>query len=132
MDSSAWVEVMDPRGRERDRFREALLSTAAQVVTSTYVVDETLTACLYAIGFRTAVEAGELFFEGDFVDVVRLTAEDEREAWQAFRSQPGPKRRSGMSFTDCSSIALMRRLGITRVLTKDRGDFAGKGFEVLP
>jgi len=40
-------------------------------------------------------------------------------------------RRRDLSFVDCASFAVMRRLGLRRAFTLD-GHFAEQGFEVLP
>ncbi len=49
------------------------------------------------------------------------------EAWAIFEKFEDQT----LSFTDCTSAALCRRLKIPRVLTLD-GDFRILGFEVLP
>ncbi len=61
------------------------------------------------------------------IDLVRLTPEDEQAAWALLVARPDKQ----YSFTDCTSFALMRRLGLTMALTLDT-DFEREGFEVVP
>ncbi len=63
----------------------------------------------------------------DSVDLIRVTPEDEQMAWTLFRNRS--ERR--YSFTDCTSFALMRRLGIDAALALDE-DFRAEGFRVMP
>jgi len=52
----------------------------------------------------------------------RITAKDEAEAWKYFE-----KNWSGLSFTDCTSFAMMKRLGITKYFGYD-DHFGRAGF----
>ena len=56
-----------------------------------------------------------------------MTAADELAAWKLFLDRPDKR----YSFTDCTSFALMRRLGIEVALALD-DHFRQEGFEVLP
>lgn len=129
VDATAWIEVVSEDAPEHAAFKRALLAAPA-VVTTNYVVDEVITRCLYhrKLGLTTAIEAGEILLA---FDVVRISPEDERDAWDIFRAQPRPKAGEGWSFTDCTSFAVMRRLGLKRAISKD-SDFALAGFEIVP
>lgn len=96
-------------------------------MTSNFVLDETITLCLYRLGHHAAVAIGEAIIHARTVDLVRLTSEDEKAAWSLFVSRAD----KDYSFTDCTSFALMRRLGLATALALD-DDFAQEGFEVLP
>ena len=61
------------------------------------------------------------------VDLVRVTADDERDAWGLFEARPDKQ----YSYTDCTSFALMRRLGVDTAIALD-DDFAREGFATLP
>lgn len=129
VDTSAWLEVLDSAAPEHEPFRRALMSAPA-IVTTNHVVDEVLTRCLYRrdLGLEVAIEAGEVLFA---LELVQVTADDERAAWDLFRTQPKPRPREGLSFTDCTSFVVMRRLALKRAIAKD-SDFTEAGFELVP
>ncbi len=60
-------------------------------------------------------------------DLVRVTPDDERAAWDLFSARSDQEQ----SFTDCSSFVLMRRLGLDTAIAVD-ADFAAEGFTTLP
>ena len=61
------------------------------------------------------------------VDLIRTTPQDEATAWEIFAARADKR----YSFTDCTSFAMMRRLGIRRAAALD-DDFRREGFEVVP
>lgn len=129
VDASAWIEAVDKKAPRHAEFRAALLGLEAELVTSDYVFDEAVTWILYKVGLRQAVETGEVL--RGVVRLVHLTTEDKDEAWSEFKKQAPPKRGEGLSFTDCTSIVLMRRLGLMRIFSKD-ADFRQAGFDLVP
>ena len=88
VDTGAWyasVVPSDPRHRE---LLEWLLRNPARLVTSDYVVDETLTL-LRMRGERTrSVDLGRQFFDLRTVAVHRVDDSDLRRAWELFRDHP--------------------------------------------
>ncbi|MBI1731547.1 MAG: PIN domain-containing protein [Gammaproteobacteria bacterium] len=127
VDTSAWFAYANRADREHRKIKDILASFDGRLVTSNFVVDETVTLFMYRLGHRAAVSFGEALFRSRTVDLVRLTPEDEQAAWLVFAGRQDKK----YSFTDCTSFALMRRLGLTTALALD-DDFAQEGFEVLP
>ena len=102
----------DPRHRE---LLEWLLRNPARLVTSDYVVDETLTL-LRMRGERTrSVDLGRQFFDLRTVAVHRVDDSDLRRAWELFRDHPT----RDWSFTDCTSRAVIERFHFKRALTFD-------------
>ena len=98
-----------------------------RLVTSNYVVDETVTICRCRLGFTAAAWLGERLTSGGGVDVVRVTPEDERAAWALFLQRAD----KADIFTDCTSFVLMRRLAIRQAAATD-DDFRREGFAVSP
>ncbi len=93
------------------------------LVTTDYVIDETLTL-LRARGERQrALAIGEEFFKGRLARVYYLTEGDILRAWQTFRQYAD----RDWSFTDCTSKVVMESLKITHALTFDHhfGQFGG-------
>jgi len=114
----------DPHHREAVKF---LKSSPAPLVTTNFVFDELVTILRYNFGHRVAVLYGESLRKSRLVTIVRVTPEDEDSAWEIFSRFSDQK----FSFTDCTSFALMRRLGITEAATFDI-HFDVAGFLRLP
>jgi len=85
------------------------------LVTSTYVLDETVTLIKLHLGHRTAVQFGEKLRKEQIAKLLRTTEQDENRAWQIFVQYQD----KGFSFTDCTSFALMERLQIERAFAFD-------------
>ncbi len=127
VDTSAWFAYANRKAPDHGRVRDALHAFPGRAVTSNFILDETLSLCLYRLGHDVAERVGATLLNPDAVDLVRITATDERAAWDLFRARPD----QSYSFTDCTSFALMRRLGLPTALALD-ADFLVEGFRVLP
>jgi hypothetical protein len=126
VDTSAWFAYANRKDPDHAPVRETLDGFDGRLVTSNYVFDETVSLCRYRLGHRVAGAVGSVLLDPDIVDLTRLTADDERTAWDLFRERPDQR----YSFTDCTSFALMRRLDLSDVLTLDE-DFRIEGFRLL-
>ena len=97
------------------------------LVTTSYVIDETVTFFNSRNFHAKAVEIGERLLASRSVTVVHVDEVLFREGWNYF-SQHADKR---YSLTDCISFALMRQKNIKRALAFDK-HFDQAGFERLP
>lgn len=127
VDTSAWFAYANRRDRDHKAVRELLNGFRGRLATSNFVLDETISLCLYRLGHDVAQRIGAALLDLGTVDLVRVTPEDEQAAWALFRKRSDQR----YSFTDCTSFALMRRLRMTRALALD-DDFRTEGFEVVP
>ncbi len=127
VDTSGWYAYVNAADAHHSRVGRAFRACPGRLVTSSYVFDELVTLCRYRLGHAIAVKAGALLLSAGKLDIVRITAEDERAAWALFQEKPDQP----FSVTDCTSFVLMRRLGLTCALALD-DDFAREGFELLP
>jgi len=91
---------------------------------SDYVFDEVVTVALVKVGLERAVELGDHLLSSE-LKMLKVDDQSFREAWALFQKQ-------GMSFTDCTTIAVMRQNGIERLLTFDRGFKEIEGIKALP
>ena len=107
--------------------RQVLEEFEGRLVTSNFVFDEAVTLCLYRLGHEAAIRVGNALRDPGIVDLIRATAQDETDAWEIFAARSDKR----YSFTDCTSFAMMRRLGIRTAVAID-DDFKREGFEVLP
>lgn len=131
IDTSAFLGLYiadDDFHKQALQFLFSLSEKKVSFTTTNFVLDETYTFIRKRAGKKKAVEF-RLFLEEsiDTVRIVRITKVDEVAAWKFFQDLPG----RGISFTDCTSFAVMKRLGLKEVFTFDR-DFAKAGFKLFP
>jgi predicted nucleic acid-binding protein len=126
VDTSAWLAYANRADGAHAAVREALGRFEGRLVTTNFVFDETVTLCR-RMGHSAAVLVGEVLRDTDVADLVRVRPGDEADAWQLFRD----RKDKAYSFTDCTSVVVMRRLGLHRAATLDE-DFEREGFAVLP
>ena len=96
------------------------------MVTTNFIIDESLTLIRIKSGLDVALKfAGLIQKMAIHQKIVRVTQVDEKNAWKWF-----PEKWSKLSFTDCTSFAVMERLGLKDVLTFD-DHFSKAGFNVF-
>jgi predicted nucleic acid-binding protein len=95
--------------------------------TSNFVLDETFTLLGRQTSYSFAAERARALLGSKALTILRPDAEDELEALDLFARFADQE----VSFTDCTSFALMRRHRLGRVFTFDR-HFLAAGFDVLP
>jgi len=125
--SSAFVSLRNPL----DVNHEIAKSVAAQLeraqtplVTSNFIVAESLTVIAQRVSLAKAVEFREVFLPG--VRVVSITEEIEEVAFDIFKRLTS----KNVSFIDCTSFALMRELGVKTAFAFD-DHFKHHGFRLL-
>jgi len=123
VDTSAWFAYANRGDRQHRVVGNFVREYQGRLVTSNYIFDETVSLCRFRLGHEVARVVGGVLMDPNDVDVVRVTAEDERTAWQRFCDRVDQR----YSFTDCTSFALMTRLGLTTALALD-ADFSTEGF----
>jgi predicted nucleic acid-binding protein len=72
------------------------------------IVHETITLLLMRLGYEQALQFGMRLLDEATTPIIRVTPADEAKAWAIFRQYPDKR----FSFADCTSFALMKRLGI--------------------
>jgi predicted nucleic acid-binding protein len=130
VDTAGWMACADSAAAAHLRCRLARdewLKGGGVLVTTDYVIDETLTL----IRLRIGLEAAESWWE-QCVQSARLRREaiDDLRADKA-RSLFFRLRDKTLSFTDCTSFVVMRELGVSSVLTLDH-HFAQMRFKIMP
>jgi predicted nucleic acid-binding protein len=115
----ALADRRDPGHASAVRRLDEARAGAGDLVTSNYVLDEAFTGIRLRAGSRVAVTFGRDVRSLVARGALRLEWIDERReraAWRLFERYEQLRR---LSFTDCTSFALMAELGIERVLTDD-------------
>ena len=83
-------------------------------VVSDYVFDETVTVIFIRLrDLRRAVRIGEYLRKS--VELVKVASSNFEDAWRIFKKQ----KETSFSFTDCTSISVMRRMNIRNIATFD-------------
>jgi uncharacterized protein len=130
VDTAGWMACVDagnPSHGPACEARDTALEAGALMVTTDYVMDETLTLIRIRLGLPAAkawweqVE-GSSRVRWEWVGMER--AEKARKAFFRFRDK-------SYSFTDCTSFVVMQELRLKEALTTDR-HFRQMGFRVLP
>jgi len=129
-DTGAWCALYDRSDVHHVRastFLRELKEQKVRLITSDYVIDEALTLLRFRAGHREAVEFGKWVLQSPLVKVVRVDENIWRAAWEIFAKYAD----KAFSFTDCTSFAIMLRLGITNAFAFDH-NFEQMGFILLP
>jgi uncharacterized protein len=127
VDTSAWFAYANREDPDHQRIRNVLRTFQGRLLTSNFIFDETVTLCLYRLGYQVAATVGKVLLDPTVVAMIRLTPEDEQSAWVLWLARPDKT----YSYTDCTSFVLMRRLGVQRAIAIDT-DFQREGFLLLP
>jgi predicted nucleic acid-binding protein len=125
VDTGFWYALNDRRDPAHERAVRASEGISLPLVTTKPVLWETLTLLRAKTGHAAAVGFGTELLRSPALEILDLSAEDERKAWRLFVRYDDQE----FSFTDCLSFALMKRLGIRQALAFDK-DFAWMGFRL--
>jgi predicted nucleic acid-binding protein len=130
VDTAGWMacaDAADPAHEPARASRDAALEAGRLLLTTDYVVDETLTLIRMRLGIAAA-EAWWTQIEGSsrlrYETIDALRAEKARSIFFRHRDKD-------YSFTDCTSFVVMRELRLKEALTTDR-HFRQMGFHAVP
>ena len=130
VDTSAFVGKLleaDERHTRAQEVMRRLLRDGRELLTTDYVFDEVVTRVRGRADHASAVKAGDSILSSDVIEMVDVDASVRKEAWRLFRKY----RDQMLSFTDCTSFAVMGKYGIREAFSFDE-DFSKVGFEVVP
>jgi hypothetical protein len=130
LDSSAilaWACDREERHEEAVEEYRVLDAEGRRFVITTDVFDEAVTLVVGRCGHRMAVGVGEFLRGGTPIKLIEIDPRLRDEAWRLFRRHSDHP----LSFTDCTSIVTMQRLGITEVFSFD-SDFDRAGLRRRP
>ena len=130
LDSSFFKAVIDTNDDFYSRARknwQVLIDTHRPLITTNYILDETFTLVRVKCDVKKALELRNVLFRHEVnLQIERVTVDDDAAAWEWFE-----KDWSKLSYTDCVSFAVMKRIGLTDVATFD-DHFIRAGFSVYP
>jgi predicted nucleic acid-binding protein len=136
VDTWGWVVLSNARDPAFACVAELRKSAAGRPytwVTTDYVLDETITRLFMTAPFAQSNKFIEGIFEASrlgTLDIEHVTPERFTQAWKLrLRYRDKPR----FSFTDLTSLVVMRELGLRRVITGDAHfEQAGLGFSLVP
>ncbi|MFQ5796617.1 MAG: type II toxin-antitoxin system VapC family toxin [Candidatus Bipolaricaulia bacterium] len=130
VDTSAWVALFFPKDRYHQQAKqvwEDLRKERAGIFTSNYIVDEAITYVRKVGGYHLSLELGNMLFASKVLQRVMIGAEEEGRAWALYQKYSDQE----LSFTDCTSFAVMEKEGIDTAFSFDR-DFLKVGLSTVP
>ena len=132
VDSSAWIALSNPRDRHYDEaitIFNRLLRRRMRIVTTDYVIDESVTRLRYDLSHTAAVKFLDVIERTEQVDTLAVMGVDRhlfQEALRLFRQYDSAR----LSFTDCTSFAVCQKHKIAEVFAFD-SDFGMMGITML-
>ena len=129
IDSSLWKALVDPNDyffEKAEKIWGSLKKEDIRLLTTNYILDESFTLIRKRCGIEIInIFRDHLVSDWKNVKIIRVTIADESNAWKWFLNDW-----SKLSFTDCTSFAVMKRLSIDRAATFD-SHFAKAGFTII-
>ena len=129
VDTSALVALADVDDHDHEAVSAWFAGHAknTRLVITDYVFDECMTLMKSRFGTDAAISFGQRIRSSAFCRFVHLTPQDESATWQVFNQYSDKE----WSYTDCSSLTVMRRLSIDQALATDH-HFRQMGISVVP
>lgn len=120
IDTGAFLALEDESDEhhgEALQFRdEILLKGNYEMITTSYILDETLTLIRTRLGIRASIDFSKKIRKSKVVRIVPISREIEEETLDLFEKYDD----KDFSFTDCVSFVIMREMGIEEVFGFDR------------
>lgn len=121
VDTGAWVAVedsADPLHGKAMRYKETIAGEC-RLFTTDYILDETFTLLLMNSGYDCVVAFNnnlDILKRGGILQVLAIGQTFFEEAWEVFQRFNKDKQ---WSFTDCTTYAVMKQMGITEAFGFD-------------
>jgi predicted nucleic acid-binding protein len=127
VDTGGWYAAIARRDHDHEAAKAFLSDNRLQLLTSDYVMDETVTLLQSRIGHSYAVRFLDALQASEQIELIQLTPFHLTKTIELFRSRSD----KGWSFTDCSSFVLMREYNIQYAFAFDE-HFRQAGFLLRP
>lgn len=129
VDTSAFVALADRGDTHHQSAVQFIRNLPADevMITSDYVMDETLTRLRFSIGHEAAMKFGTGILKSRMVRMIHIDESLWKQAWEFFKKYPD----QAFSFTDCVSFAVMRVFDVSVAFSFDQ-DFLKAGLQIVP
>ncbi len=108
VDTGAWYASLVPNDPDHASAVQWLAANRSPLLTTDYVIDETLTLFRVRGERKRALLLGAKFFHNGLAEIHKITSNDLTLAWNTFKQFDD----KSWSFTDCTSKVVMEQLGI--------------------
>ncbi len=115
VDIGAWFASIVPSNPDHEAASRWLSRNTEPLLTTDYVVDETLTLLKVRGEARRALRIGEEFFRESLSRVYYLSTDDILSTWETFQRFSDKE----WSFTDCASKVVIDKLKLTHAFAFD-------------
>lgn len=129
VDTSAWIALNDKNDQYHNRAAaksSEIKRQKIELITSEYIIDESITLIRYRVSHYAAVIFGDALFNSSIVNIMDVKDEDRLKAWDFFKKYKDKE----LSFTDCTSFAIMEKSRLHKAFTFDE-HFKKVGFEIF-
>jgi predicted nucleic acid-binding protein len=116
VDSGGWFASVVTDDDDYEKAVKWFEENNQPLISTNYVVDETLTLLRARGENEKALRIGKLFFAGSLAEIYYLTEEDILHTWEIFQQFAD----KDWSFTDCSSKYICQKFNITHALSFDK------------
>jgi uncharacterized protein len=127
VDTGAWYAAMVRKDRDHEAAKRFLKENTLPLVTSDYIMDETVTLLLSRVGHGYAVKFLDMLHTSRKLELIYLAPAQIDATAALFRERAD----KAWSFTDCSSFVLMQEHQIRIAFAFDE-HFKQAGFQVRP
>jgi len=128
-DTSAWLALHD----RNDKYHQEAIAKSLhikqqkmEIVTSDYILDESITIILFRVSHASALLFGESILSSQIVNLINIDRGYIQKTLKCFKKFHDKR----YSFTDCTSYVLMKELRIQKAFTFD-DHFRQMGFVIL-
>ena len=128
VDTGAWYASLVPIDPDHARAAQWLAANHFPLLTTNYVIDETLTLLRVRGERKRALLLGARFFHHELAEIHKITAADLTLAWKTFEQFDD----KGWGFTDCTSNFVMEQLSITTAFAFDHHFQQFGSIQVVP
>jgi predicted nucleic acid-binding protein len=129
VDSFAWIAAINKSDNYHAaalRIVEDLLSKRAKLITTNYVIIETVNA-LSKVEFRkTVIEFINKLEKSPSVEIIKITEDIYDRAWRLYQQRMD----KDWGITDCTSFEVMKMFNLKRAFTNDK-HFKQSGFSLV-
>jgi predicted nucleic acid-binding protein len=116
VDTGAWFASVVPWDANHARATSWLRANQDRLITTDYIMDETLTLLRARKESARALALGEELFSRQLAELYVLQETDLHRAWKVFRDFDDKE----WSFTDCTSKVVAEKLGLTTAFAFDQ------------
>jgi len=108
VDTGVWFAFFVPDDADHERIQAWFDSDRPPLLTTDYIIDETLTLLLARKRMARAFVAGRAFFQRNAAEIHYLSPQQINRTWVLFQQRAA----AGWSFTDCTSKIVIDDLEI--------------------